>query len=345
MLNENVLTSCRNNIMNDSSRIHWPATIAVLTATLCWASIPLFLKSFVGSIDAWTANGFRYPLVALMWTIPLIFFMRQGRVPGWAFGAALIPTFFNVFNQTFWGLAPYYVEPGMIMFLGRTSLLFSIVIAFVVFPDERMLVHSWRFWVGLVLCVSGFVGMNVLGDVHTSPLTLTGVLIVLGHALFASIYSISVRHFMRGIRPWVSFPIICNYTSVVMLILMVMWGNPADLFTLSEWGWVMLVLSAVLGVGIAHTCFYYAIENIGVSISAGCVLMMPFITSAGSYVLYGEQFSPGQWTSGILIFAGAGLLILAQQNLGDSPEPSPVPSGAPEVQEISNPGDRKKPQA
>ena len=289
---------------------------------LCWGSVPVFLRSFIEEIDAWTANGFRYPFAALVWTIPLIIWVVHKKVPAWCLGWALVPTFFNIFNQTFWGWAPYHLEPGMISFIARTSLVFSITISFIVFRDERALLRSRTFWVGLTLCVAGFLGINVMGGELTSQATWVGVLIVLGHSLFASLYGVSVRKLMRGIAPWVSFPIICWYTSIIMLWMMFAFGEPANLFTLSQNEFLLLALSSLIGIGLGHVSFYYSIQSIGVSISSGCILLMPFYTSVISYFVYGEYFSLPQWISGTLMVAGAGILLWAQQDLGKAKEPA-----------------------
>ncbi len=39
-----------------------------VTLTLIgWSSVPLFLRYFADSIDAWTSNGWRYGVSALLW--------------------------------------------------------------------------------------------------------------------------------------------------------------------------------------------------------------------------------------------------------------------------------------
>ncbi|MFH1742221.1 MAG: hypothetical protein ABIH23_24720, partial [bacterium] len=88
-------------------------TGALLACLICWATVPLFLRSFVDEIDAWTANGFRYPLAALIWLGPLVYFYRKGRVDSIYFRRALVPTAFNLVAQTLWAWAPYFLEPAM----------------------------------------------------------------------------------------------------------------------------------------------------------------------------------------------------------------------------------------
>lgn len=323
--------------MKTPPRFDVNASIALFCAITLWGSVPLFLRSFIDEIDGWTANGFRYPFAMLLWIAPLIYFAWRGQVPKRLYALALAPSLVNILNQTFWGWTPYFAEPGMIIFLGRCSLLFSVILSFIVFHDERALIRSPRFWIGLALCVTGFVGLNLLGDEFSSKTTGFGVLIIVAHALFASLYSITVRHYTRGIPPWISFPVICAYTSIGMIILMMLFGEPSRLLDLSTDRWVLLMISSIIGIALAHVCFYAAIAGLGVSISSGCILLMPFYTAAMSYWIYGERFTPAQWASGIFILLGAGVLLFAQQHLGREREPIPVHEGAPELED--QPGD------
>ena len=296
-------------------RRHIIAVVSLFVSILFWAAVPLFLRSFIHDIDAWTANGFRYPFSALLLLLPLGIFHRRGEVKPWMYRSAVVPSLINLCGQTLWAWAPYYLEPAMLMFLTRASIVFAIIFSFLIFPDERPLIHSIIFWFGLFLSVSGFVGMNWLSGKPLSGGSLTGLLLVLGNGIFLGLYGVSVRYSMRGAQPWISFPIICLYTSLGVLPIMFLFGEPSRLGLLpfSEWG--MLALSSVIGIGLAHVFFYYAIEYLGVSITNGCHLTGPFLTAVGSYIIFGEVFTLGQWLSGILILAGAFWLLKAQLQL------------------------------
>lgn len=69
-------------------------TYIVLTL-LGWSSVLLFLKYLTGFIDAWTANGWRYGLSALLWLPVLIVGGRQGTLPEGIWRRALMPAAFN----------------------------------------------------------------------------------------------------------------------------------------------------------------------------------------------------------------------------------------------------------
>lgn len=297
--------------------------------------MPLFLRSFTGEIDGWVANGVRYPFAALLWALPLLYFMRKGKVNAQIWKLALIPSLVNAIAQMFWAWSPYFLEPGMLMFLGRSSIIFSILASFIIFPDERTLIRSRLFWLGLFACVVGFVGLNVLRGNLSSNVTLVGVTVILCHGIFVGFYGVSVRYFMRGTEAWVAFSVICMYTALAMFVVMLFLGDMPRLLDMTSGRLYVLAISAVIGIAASHVAFYYAIEHLGVAISVSCGLIMPFLTAIGSYFIFGETFTLGQIGAGIVLLCGTGLLIRAQLNLGETHHAAPT-SDIAEIEIVSS---------
>jgi len=306
-----------------------------MTALLFWSSIPLFLRSFIDEIDPWVANGTRYPLSALLWILPIVWMINKGVIKLVHFKLAIVPTIVNVFAQIFLAWAPYHIEPGIMMFLGRISILFSITASIMIFMDERKLVSSFVFWLGLFVCIVGFSGLNFAKETFNANNTWFGVCLITLHALFVALYSVSVRYFMRGINPWISFPIVCQYTAVILFILMWFFGEPTRLLDMSIDRLGVLAISSVIGIALGHVFFYYALEHLGVSISSSSGLMMPFLTAIGSYFIFNETFTFGQLMFGIVLLLGGGLLLYAQQHLGERHTPVVSPP-FPEIEEFAS---------
>ncbi len=214
------------------------------------------------------------------------------------------------------------MEPGLVMFLTRISLVFTILASFALFADERALIRSSYFWWGLALLTAGFLGMYAMQEAALTKAAWTGLWIVLGHSVFVAFYGVAVRHYMRGIQPWHSFAVICVYTTAGLLVIMFAWGNPGELLDMGFEGLSLLALSSLIGIAFAHVTFYYSLEYLGASISSGCQLAVPFFTTAGSYFLFGERFTLSQWIAGIGLLAGAVLLLMAQRHLGPVVTPS-----------------------
>lgn len=303
--------------------IHIKASLALGSSVLLWAAVPLFLRSFTDDIDGWVANGARYGFAALIWAIPLLRYISRGEVNRRVLGLAIVPSLINILAQTFLAWTIYYMEPGLVMFLTRISLVFTILASFALFADERRLVWSSYFWWGLALLTAGFLGMYAMQEAAFTKASWTGLGIVLGHSVFVAFYGVAVRHSMRGIQPWHSFAVICVYTTAGLLVFMFLWGKPSDLLDMGFGGLTLLALSSLIGIAFAHVTFYYSLEYLGASISSGCQLAVPFFTTAGSYFLFGERFTVGQWIAGAGLLAGAVLLLMAQRHLGPSVPAAP----------------------
>ena len=103
------------------------ALAALCGAMLCWSSVPLFLKYFTHSLDAWTVNGIRYSFAALL-LLPAVFSHRRKHLPGriiWK--DALIPTLINTLGQVGWALAPYFLAASVMGFGIRSAFFFTLL--------------------------------------------------------------------------------------------------------------------------------------------------------------------------------------------------------------------------
>jgi drug/metabolite transporter (DMT)-like permease len=75
------------------------------------------------------------------------------------------------------------------------------------------------------------------------------------------------------------------------------------------------VLSAVIGIGLGHTFYFFSIARLGLVISAGVVQLQPITVSIASYFLFGEKLTGWQWTTGLIAVSGAVGMLVMQQRL------------------------------
>ncbi len=300
-------------------------------ALLAWGSVLLFLKHLTPYIDAWTANGWRYGLSALMWLPVLLSVGLRGRLPPGIWRRAVAPSIVNCIGQACFALAPYYIGPGLTGFLLRASLLASVCGALILFADERPLIRNRLFWGGMVLVVCGSAGTVLLGQAPVRGGTATGIALGLAAGLFFGLYGVSVRYWMRGISPVVSFSAISLYTAVGMIGLMVIKGDAGGLavFGLSAFNWFMLIASAVLGIAMGHVFYYAAIARLGVAITSATIQLAPFLGGIGAMLVFGEVLTIGQWMSGGLLLGGAWVLLLAERSRSGDPRPHPQAASTP----------------
>lgn len=303
-------------------RVDMFAALCLAGATLSWGATPVFLKALTSDVpDGFTANAVRYPLACLFYLPLLVQGLRRGAGRGfWV--AALLPSAVNLVGQTLWGVAAYHVSAGMISFLLRLSAIWGILGAFWLFPDERQLAHSKRFWTGTALALAGFVTMSWAQAIQLAGTGTTGLVIMFFCAMCYGAYGVTVRYVMGTRNPLFVFAVVGGYTSIGLLVMAPI-GRPESLLGLSLWPWVLLVVSAVVGIALAHGMYYAAVQRIGAAVSTLMLSVTPFVTILGSSLFLGERFSPAQWIGGCILIGGATLAMSAQQHLPRHPAPDP----------------------
>ncbi|MBN1489148.1 MAG: DMT family transporter [Phycisphaerae bacterium] len=291
-----------------------PGTAALLTALLCWSSVPLMLRYLADYVpDGWTTNLVRYPAGAILY-LPWFIAAACDRSKRRLFVLALIPAAFNIVSQSCWAWAPYFIEPGLLTFLVRLSVIWGLLAALVLFPEERRLLGSTRFWVGLVLSLGGFAAVVLRAETIHSRATLVGVIVALACGVALGLYMIGVRATMRHVNPVTAFSIIGTYTAVACIFLAPL-GEPASLLSLGPKPLLILLFSAIVGIAIAHTMFYFAIQRLGVTICSSSNVFTPFVTVTASSLLFHERFAPLQWVGGVMLVLGTILVVWSQEHL------------------------------
>ncbi len=235
----------------------------------CWASVPVFLRHLTGSVDAWTANGVRYPLAALLYWPMLLVAWRAGNLDRQLFRRCIVPSLLALGGQILWGLAPYYLPAGSIAFFMRFSLVFALAGSMLLFHDERKLLALPHFYIGLLLLVGGFVLMSISMIRFDSETTLTGIVIILCCGAFMGLYGVSVRYFLRGVNPLVGFGIVSHYVSAGTVVAMLALGDYEQLQTVTSMNWLALVASSILGIALGHFFLYSAVSRLGAAVTAG----------------------------------------------------------------------------
>lgn len=263
--------------------------------------------------DGFTANAIRYPLSALIYLPWFIVGIRTRQMRGlWLM--ALIPSGANLIMQTLWAWAPYYLDAGLLAFLLRLCVVWTILGALLLFKDERRLARSPTFWAGAGLAVSGFVVMSWSTLQAGSTASLTGIAIMFGCGIFWGIYSIAVRAVMGRLHPLVVFSVVSAYTSVGLLAAAPL-GEPAAVLRLPPGAMAILGLSSLVGIALAHGLYYIAVQRIGVAICSLMLIAAPFVSILTAWWAFGETFTSKQWLGGLVLLAGAALAVNTQKHI------------------------------
>lgn len=315
--------------MTSRNRVDMTGVLLALIAVLCWCTVPLFIKYFTHFFDKHTQNGLRYSVAAVLWLPALLVMLRSGRIDRRIWIAAIFPSVVNTVAQTTWAWGLYFLDPAIVAFSAQINAVWANVLAMWLFRDERGLLRQSLFWLGTLASSTGFLLMVGGHPNLWSHDTLVGMAILLAGSIPWGLYPVSVRRNMSKYPPVAAFAVIALYTAIACDVLMLGFGEPRAMFSVS-WqvlGWV--VLSAILGIGVAHVLYYAALNRLGVAVTAGILLLNPFLTAVLSAVFWGERLRPVQWIGGVGLVAGTAFLVYAKQRLGRPAQEKGISRGFP----------------
>ena len=303
------------------------AVLCMLGTMLCFSSVPVFLRYFASEgMDLWTVNAVRYSVAAVFWLPFVVMIGRRLRAERAGAGgqgsgaaahrsiwlAAIVPTVVNTLGQVGWAAAPYYASASTVGFVIRTSFVFTIVFGFILIPAERALGRRAGFYVGVLISMGG-VALMAFGSPAEAggqkQTTLTGVAILLGTAVCWGAYAVSVRKYLAGYPLRLAFGVISLYTSAVLVVLMLLFGEYERLAELPGRLWAMLVFSGFIGVALGHVLYYRGIHGIGPVVASSVTLGAPFVTAVLATAFLDEKLAALQLVGGVTVVVGGALLV------------------------------------
>ena len=308
-------------------------TLTIVLTLLAWSSIPLFLRHFVDLIDPWTSNGWRYGFSALLWAPVLVIALLRRRLRPGLWKAAIVPSIVNAIGQVTFVCAHYQIEPGLLSFGLRSQIIFAAVGAYLLFPNERRVIRSRSYVLGVLAVMGGTSGALLMGQQRPDGGATLGILLAIVSGLFFALYALSVRKYMRDRNSVVAFAMISQYTAAAMVVLMLLFGRRSgvEVIELPRSEFALLLLSAVIGIAFGHVLYYMSIARLGVAVSAGVLQLHPFVVAIASFLLFAEVLTTAQWISGSVAIAGAVLMLSVQRNMArdrrskpDEPDEAPL---------------------
>ncbi len=292
------------------------ASLCCLGFLSCWTIGALQLEYLSRVMDVWTQNFARYSVACLFWLPLLVAHIRKGRFDHRLWKWALLPTAANIVMQTCWAGAFYHAEPGFVMLLNKSSVIWVAAFSLFFFVEERALLKSVFFWFGLICSVVGVAGVITFQENLSFETSFWGAFLGVASSVAWAVYIILAKIAFRDTDSRIGFSVVTIYMVVVLATMAFILGSPVQcLSSLNTKGWFNLVTSAVGSIALAHVCFYVAIKRIGATIPSMTLLSAPFITIIVSRFLYGELLTKAQLIFGILLVSGAAAAILAQRDL------------------------------
>lgn len=302
-----------------AARHPWRGRLALLAAVIIWSATPIFQFWLAGPFDAWTQNFYRYA-AGFLTMAPFLLWMAwrspRGLTPReWAGCAvAAVP---NVVHQVGQTLAVVLLLPGVYALLGRISVILTAILAVIFFADERWIARSVKFQLGTLLALAGVAGL--VWSPGTGGVSVTGLWLALFAAFGWASYGIMVKQFTVRVGPTLGFGVISFFTALLLLPLMLVFGDATAPWRCDAWTNFVLFGSGVLAIGVGHWFYYVGIRESGAAPAQSALLLCPLGTMLLSSGLFGETFRSGQLVSGAILLIGAFLALAAKPPVVEEP--------------------------
>ncbi|MDQ6859997.1 MAG: DMT family transporter [Verrucomicrobiota bacterium] len=281
---------------------------AIFATVVIWSTPSLFLFYLNRYYDPYAQNFYRYS-VACLAVLPFLFIgigSTKHPLDRRAFLACVIPAIPNVIHQISQVLALFYIGPGVFAIFMRTSVIITAVLALIFFPEERWVLRQWRFQVGTVFGLLGAVGVFWFQPgTETSHVPLAGVLTALSATFCWAAYSVLVKRPSAQLGSIRSFGLISLVTSALLLPLTLLFGDITTPLHTTAHVNLIVILSALLCISLAHILYYIAIRELGVALSQTLQLVCPAASLGLSAWIFGERLTTAQLVSAAVLLVGA----------------------------------------
>lgn len=285
---------------------------------LLWGGSFLAIRTALDEIDPLTSVLFRTGLAALiLWPIA---WLRGYRPPkAWRiWGALFVMGLLNnviPFSLMAWG--QLHIPSGLTSILNATTAIFGVVIAAMVFADERL---SLRKSIGVVMGFAGVVltiGLDFIGEFDINS---SAQLAVIAGTLSYACAGSWARKTLAGIAPIMAATGMLTMSSLTMLPLVLITEGPPSL-ALAPLTWLAILYYAGFATALAYLLYYRVLAMAGSGNLMLVTLIIPPVAIALGAFARGEDL-PANAYLGFALLA-LGLIVLDSRALrrvfGDGP--------------------------
>ena len=277
-------------------------------ATIAIWSVPSLFQFYLNRFyDPWSQNFYRYA-VACLAIIPFVLlqFGRGPKIDARAVMACLVPCLPNVVHQITQVVALFYMGPGVYAIFIRSSVIFTALLALALFPEERSVIRQWQFQVGTLLGLVGAFGVIWFqSNGQDRHIALPGLFIAFTASFCWALYASLMKRPSARLGPIRSFGIVSIITSTLLLPLCLLFGNIATPLQVTPHVNLILIISAVTCITLAHVLYYVAIREIGVALSQSLQLLCPMGALGLSAFIFHERLTHAQLISAAILLVGA----------------------------------------
>src|SRR3989454_2477736 len=283
---------------------------AVFATVLIWSTPSLFMYYLNRYYDPWAQNFYRY-LVACLAIAPLVIYRIQRGGPSFHWRAVTIcflPCLPNVVHQITQVMALFYMGPGVYAIFTRASVIFTALLALAFFPEERFVIRQWKFQLGTLLGLVGAFGViwfQANAQSNERHIALPGLFIAFTATFCWALYGVLIKRPSAELGSMRSFGLISFITSALLFPLTMTFGRIDAPIHAGAQANLVLIISAVTCITLAHVLYYVAIREIGVALAQSLQLLCPVGALGLSAWIYGERLGHAQLWSAAILLLGA----------------------------------------
>jgi len=274
----------------------------LITLSILWGGSFFFVGVVVSELPPLTIVTLRVGLAALaLWSIALLMGLRPPQSMGVWFMFFVMGSLNNVlpFTLIVWGQT--HIASGLASILNATTPLFTVIVAGLLLPDERITPMK------LIGVAVGFGGVVVMfgSSSFTGGTNLLAQLAILGAAVsyaFAGTYG---RRFKRlGISPIVIAAGQVTASTVILIPLALSVDGVFDATALAISSWASLVALGVLSTAMAYVLYFKILEAAGATNLLLVTLLVPVSAILLGSLVLGERLNTVHFVGMALIGLG-----------------------------------------
>jgi len=285
---------------------------ALFASIAIWSMPSLFQFYLVRYYEPFAQNFYRYS-VACLAIAPFVFYrVRRGgpKIGIHALGLCLIPCIPNVIHQITQVVSLFYMGPGVYAIFNRSSVIFTALLALAFFPEERHIIRQWQFQIGTLLGLFGAFGViwfqaGPAAAGQYRHVALPGLLIAFTATFCWALYAVLVKRPSAQLGAIRSFGIISFMTSALSFPLTLLFGRIDAPLHAGAHVNLILIISAVTCITMAHVLYYVAIQEVGVALAQTLQLLCPAGALGLSALIFHERLTPAQLWSAAILLLGA----------------------------------------
>jgi len=290
---------------------------ALFASIAIWSMPSLFQFYLVRYYEPFAQNFYRYS-VACLAIAPFVFYrVRRGgsKIDIHALGLCLIPCIPNVIHQITQVVSLFYMGPGVYAIFNRSSVIFTALLALAFFPEERHIVRQWQFQLGTLLGLLGAFGVIWFQSNGQEPalsasrmgrhIAWPGLLIAFTATFCWALYAVLVKRPSAQLGAIRSFGVISFITSALSFPLTLLFGRIDAPLHAGAHVNLILIISAITCITMAHVLYYVAIQEVGVALAQTLQLLCPLGALALSAWIFHERLTHAQLFSAAILLIGA----------------------------------------